>query len=263
MIQMSNKKLSVHFIILTLLLLFGKSSRVISQSDVNALWIYWTNDYFFSRICNLTKVYEKYPFCRSRGDVKAVDNLSLVVEEGEIFCLLGHNGAGKVRPLSRSTSKQFSRVLLFWFFVLINWDYDRFGFLLYICSSDDSDQYVDGIVPPHFGLCNNLWLRYHYSNWGNSKSNGGKSILYYRVTITSLSHKIQITSDTWITYQSVLFFFVFSLWLFVFVECNYAIRFALNKTFSGMNSPLENISSFLQYWNEFHLKMFQKKSNKN
>jgi ABC-type multidrug transport system ATPase subunit len=51
----------------------------------------------------LTKIYRKYPFCSSSGDTKAVDNLSLVIEDGEIFCLLGHNGAGKTTIINMLT----------------------------------------------------------------------------------------------------------------------------------------------------------------
>lgn len=39
---------------------------------------------------NLTKVY---------GDVKAVENLSLVIHPGEIFSLLGPNGVGKTTTI--------------------------------------------------------------------------------------------------------------------------------------------------------------------
>ncbi len=42
------------------------------------------------RIENLTKIY---------GDKKAVDNLSLHIEKGEIYGFIGHNGAGKTTTL--------------------------------------------------------------------------------------------------------------------------------------------------------------------
>ncbi len=42
-------------------------------------------------IQNLTKVY--------KGDKRAVDNLSLVVEAGDIYGFIGHNGAGKTTTL--------------------------------------------------------------------------------------------------------------------------------------------------------------------
>ena len=38
-------------------------------------------------IKNLTKIY--------KGGKRAVDNLSLTVEKGDIFAFIGHNGAGK------------------------------------------------------------------------------------------------------------------------------------------------------------------------
>jgi len=42
-------------------------------------------------IKNLTKIYT--------GNVKAVDNLSLTVEDGDIFGFIGHNGAGKTTTI--------------------------------------------------------------------------------------------------------------------------------------------------------------------
>jgi ATP-binding cassette subfamily A (ABC1) protein 3 len=39
---------------------------------------------------NLTKTF---------GDFKAVDDLSLEIKESEVFCMLGHNGAGKTTAI--------------------------------------------------------------------------------------------------------------------------------------------------------------------
>ena len=43
------------------------------------------------KISNLTKIY--------KGDFKAVDNLSLHIEPGDIYGFIGHNGAGKTTTL--------------------------------------------------------------------------------------------------------------------------------------------------------------------
>ena len=42
------------------------------------------------RINNLTKIY---------GDKKAVDNLTLHIQKGEIYGFIGHNGAGKTTTI--------------------------------------------------------------------------------------------------------------------------------------------------------------------
>lgn len=47
-------------------------------------------------INNLTKVY--------REGKKALDNLSMTVQEGEIFTLLGQNGAGKSTLINTLTT---------------------------------------------------------------------------------------------------------------------------------------------------------------
>lgn len=40
--------------------------------------------------------FRKWAFCSSAADVAAVDGLTFSIAEGQVFCLLGHNGAGKV-----------------------------------------------------------------------------------------------------------------------------------------------------------------------
>jgi ABC-type multidrug transport system ATPase subunit len=47
------------------------------------------------RLVRLMKEYRKYALCRAKTDTKAVNDLSLTIQQNEIFCLLGHNGAGK------------------------------------------------------------------------------------------------------------------------------------------------------------------------
>jgi len=37
------------------------------------------------------------------GNFKAVDSLSLSIKQNEVFCLLGHNGAGKTTVLNMIT----------------------------------------------------------------------------------------------------------------------------------------------------------------
>lgn len=55
------------------------------------------------RIVRLTKEYRKYALCKAKSDTKAVDNLSLTINQNEIFCLLGHNGAGKTTTINMLT----------------------------------------------------------------------------------------------------------------------------------------------------------------
>lgn len=47
------------------------------------------------RMHGLRKVYEKSSGSKNGEDVVAVDHLDLDLYSGQIFCLLGHNGAGK------------------------------------------------------------------------------------------------------------------------------------------------------------------------
>lgn len=37
--------------------------------------------------------------CKNFGEFKALNDLSLSIKEGEVFCLLGHNGAGKTTAI--------------------------------------------------------------------------------------------------------------------------------------------------------------------
>jgi hypothetical protein len=43
------------------------------------------------QVLSLTKTYQKYPFISSEKDFVAVDRLTFSVDEGTIFCLLGHS----------------------------------------------------------------------------------------------------------------------------------------------------------------------------
>jgi ABC-type multidrug transport system ATPase subunit len=51
----------------------------------------------------LMKVYQKWPFVKTRKDVLALRDFSATIPEGEIFCVLGHNGAGKTTTVSMMT----------------------------------------------------------------------------------------------------------------------------------------------------------------
>ena len=46
-------------------------------------------------IKNLTKIYNK--------DKKAVDNINIKIDNGEIFAFIGHNGAGKTTTIKCMT----------------------------------------------------------------------------------------------------------------------------------------------------------------
>lgn len=55
------------------------------------------------RLQKLTKVYPKSIFTCDKEDVTAVDNFSLSIKQGEVFALLGHNGAGKSTTIAMLT----------------------------------------------------------------------------------------------------------------------------------------------------------------
>lgn len=49
--------------------------------------------------------FRKWGLCSSSEDVTAVNRLTFSIAEGQVFCLLGHNGAGKVtHPLTHYKS---------------------------------------------------------------------------------------------------------------------------------------------------------------
>ena len=61
------------------------------------------------RIANVCKTYRRYPCgCQSKHDVRAVKNLFLEGEEGELLSLRGHNGAGKTTLISLMTGVRSS-----------------------------------------------------------------------------------------------------------------------------------------------------------
>ncbi len=41
--------------------------------------------------------------CKNFGDFKALSDLTLNIKSGEVFCLLGHNGAGKTTAIQLIT----------------------------------------------------------------------------------------------------------------------------------------------------------------
>lgn len=55
------------------------------------------------KILQLRKTYFDNMFCSSTKDVHAVDDLTLCIEEGKVFALLGHNGAGKTTTINMLT----------------------------------------------------------------------------------------------------------------------------------------------------------------
>jgi ATPase subunit of ABC transporter with duplicated ATPase domains len=61
-----------------------------------------TTDNTVIELQNLRKVYKKYKYFfyhDKKGDFTAVQGLWIHVEGGQLFCLLGHNGAGDEIPL--------------------------------------------------------------------------------------------------------------------------------------------------------------------
>ncbi|EGR32580.1 hypothetical protein IMG5_076830, partial [Ichthyophthirius multifiliis] len=85
--------------------------RIISSQDINTA-IYKEN---FKNINNLNTIIKIRKLNKKFGEITAINNLSLTLFEKQIFCLLGHNGAGKSTIISILTgliSKNNGKIII-------------------------------------------------------------------------------------------------------------------------------------------------------
>jgi len=116
------------------------------------------NAEFPLRILKLKKIYNKYGCgIKSAKDLVAVDNLCLSAQEGKVFCLLGHNGAGKSTVINCLTGVV----------PVTSGDAVIFGNSI----SDDLDKIRDitGVCPQHDILWNELTAREHLKIFAEMK----------------------------------------------------------------------------------------------
>ena len=101
------------------------------------------------KIIRLSKTYRKSVFCASAGDNLALDNLSLNIEPGTLFCLLGHNGAGKTTSINIMTG------------LFGPTSGDAFVFNKSILTEMTAIRRSMGVCPQHDVLWNELTAREH------------------------------------------------------------------------------------------------------
>lgn len=105
----------------------------------------------------LMKIYQKWPFVKSRKDVLALRDFSATIPEGEIFCVLGHNGAGKTTTVSMMTG----------LFEPTFGDATIYGHS--IVSEMDDIRRIMGVCPQHDILWNELTAEEHLEIFADLK----------------------------------------------------------------------------------------------
>jgi len=106
---------------------------------------------------HLLKIYQKWPFIKTKSDVLALRNFSATIHEGEIFCILGHNGAGKTTTVGMLTGL-FEPTL---------GDATIYGHS--IVSSMDQIRRIMGVCPQHDILWNELTAKEHLEIFADLK----------------------------------------------------------------------------------------------
>eukprot|EP01112_Ceratiomyxa_fruticulosa_P017197 TRINITY_DN5316_c0_g1_i2.p1 TRINITY_DN5316_c0_g1~~TRINITY_DN5316_c0_g1_i2.p1 ORF type:complete len:892 (-),score=168.99 TRINITY_DN5316_c0_g1_i2:62-2737(-) len=129
------------------------------------------------RVLRLTKVYQKYPFIKTKEDVLALSNLSLTLESGKIFSLLGRNGAGKTTAISILTG------------LFPPTSGDAYVFNKSIVNDIDEVRAMTGVCPQHDILFNELTAREHLTMFAELK----KIPLSQRVTaVDNILHQVNL-----------------------------------------------------------------------
>ncbi|MDO5751872.1 ABC transporter ATP-binding protein [Arthrobacter sp.] len=108
-----------------------------------------------------TPIVQVEDLCRSYRDVKALDHVSLTLEQDKIYGLLGRNGAGKTTLMSMLTAQGFASsgsVLVFG-----EAPYENERVLRRICFIRESQKYPDDFKPLHAFKAAALF----YKNWDN------------------------------------------------------------------------------------------------
>eukprot|EP00211_Chloroparvula_japonica_P004797 CAMPEP_0119118978 /NCGR_PEP_ID=MMETSP1310-20130426/677_1 /TAXON_ID=464262 /ORGANISM="Genus nov. species nov., Strain RCC2339" /LENGTH=859 /DNA_ID=CAMNT_0007108387 /DNA_START=286 /DNA_END=2865 /DNA_ORIENTATION=- len=119
---------------------------------------HWDSDSPAVKLDDVKKVYYKYPFgFSSSRDVRAVDGLSLDIGEGELFCVLGHNGAGKTSTINMMTG----------LFPPTSGSISIYGFE--VSDNIETVRSITGVCPQHDILWPNLTAEEHLTLFSRLK----------------------------------------------------------------------------------------------